>query len=91
MTNEHSIHVPRAQRAGTTTDFVPSAIGAVVVGGSLPAHDEVFDLSEEVARTLNRLHAYVTSVRSSEQADDAVAELLTHLAATTTTTESRTA
>jgi len=52
------------------------AVDTVLVGYSLPAHDEVFDLAEQISDKVSELHTYVTSVRSLDQADDAVKELL---------------
>lgn len=52
------------------------ATHAVFVGGNLPAHDEVFDLAERVGVTLGEIHSYIQRVRSTDQADKAVRELL---------------
>jgi hypothetical protein len=64
-----------------TKDYVAAASGSVFAGAYLPAHDEVFDLAESIAADVQALHAYITSVRSAEQADDAVRELLANLSA----------
>ncbi len=50
-------------------------IGAVFTGNSIPAHDETFDLAEKIGLDLKAFHAYVASVRSPKQADEALVEL----------------
>jgi hypothetical protein len=63
----------------TETKPVENLLGdltnAVFLGNSLPAHDQVFDAAEALARTLSDLHAYVASVRDTEQADAALVEM----------------
>lgn len=59
-----------------TIPFEATAVHAVFVGDSLPAHDEVFDAATKVAHGLRDLHRHVTATRTVEQADAAVAELL---------------
>ena len=56
-----------------------TATHAVLVGNALPAHDEVFDLAEQIGDTVGKLHDYITNVRSSGQADAAINELLDSL------------
>jgi hypothetical protein len=56
-----------------------TAIITVITGRTIPAHDETMDLAEEIGQKLDAFHQYVTTVRSKEQADAAVKELLTAL------------
>jgi hypothetical protein len=60
----------------TAPHYQQQAAAAVLIGGYLPAHDEVFDLAEVIGVSFDRLRAYITTVRDAEQADLAVAELL---------------
>ena len=66
--------------AATLASFETSAALAVMLGNSIPAHDETFDLAESIGQQLDAFHAYVASVRDAGQADAAVAELLAKLA-----------
>lgn len=59
--------------------YTATAITTAVIGASIPAHDETIDLAESIGNQLDAFHKYVASVRSTEQADEAVKELLTAL------------
>ncbi len=48
--------------------------GAVFAGDYIPAHDEMFDIAEEVGTSLAKLHAYVAKVRDLQQANAALVE-----------------
>jgi len=61
-------------------EFEQRANTAVFIGDFLPAHDATFDIAEQVAEALGRLHRYITEVRDEEQATNAVNELLDALA-----------
>ena len=66
--------------ASTETSPLTSAlIGAVLTGSSIPAHDETFDLAEEVGNALTAFQAYVSEVRSPEQGKAALLELVAAL------------
>lgn len=54
----------------------------VLAGRSIPAHDETMDLAESIGQQLDAFRSYIASVRSEEQADDAVKELLAELTKT---------
>jgi hypothetical protein len=57
-------------------DLIPSVLSNVVgLGDFIPAHDETFDLAEEIAQKLQAFLAYVTEARDAEQAEGALAEL----------------
>jgi hypothetical protein len=62
--------------------YTAEAVTRVVLGNTIPAHDETMDLAEAIGQKLDEFRAYVASVRSEEQADSAVKELLTALLAT---------
>lgn len=57
----------------------PAATTAVTMGDYIPMHDQTFDLAEGIAEQLQEFRQYVASVRTEEQADLAVTELLTAL------------
>jgi hypothetical protein len=59
-----------------SSTLTANATRAVLIGNFLPAHDEVFDLAEHISIALGTLHAYIRRVRDTEQADNAVRELL---------------
>lgn len=63
------------------TQFKTVATGTVFTGSFIPAHDETFDLAESIGTQLEAFQAYVASVRSDEQAKNAVKELLISLLA----------
>lgn len=56
--------------------FKAVAVSAVVMGQNIPAHDETCDIAESIGQQLDAFRAYVASVRSEEQADEAVKELI---------------
>jgi hypothetical protein len=56
--------------------FAKVAAPTVLGGDFIPAHDQTFDLAEEIGNKLDAFRAYVTEVRDAAQADDAVEELL---------------
>lgn len=62
--------------------FTATAVTTVVMGDTIPAHDETIDLAEIIGQKLDEFRKYVASVRDVEQADAAVRELLTALLAT---------
>lgn len=51
------------------------ARGQVLIGAHIPAHDETFELAENIGKLLDKFYAYVSSSRSEEQAKKAVQEL----------------
>lgn len=55
------------------------ALHAALVGNHIPAHDEVFDLAEQIGETVGKLHDYIADVRNVDQADAAIEELLNSL------------
>ena len=57
--------------------FVDIAGPTVLLGRTIPAHDETFDLAESIGKQLDEFRAYIAEVRDAGQADAAVAELLT--------------
>jgi len=59
--------------------FTATAVTTVIMGDSIPAHDETMDLAESIGQKLDEFHAYVAKVRGDAQANDAVKELLTAL------------
>lgn len=61
--------------------FTATAVITVVMGRTIPAHDETMDLAESIGQKLDEFRHYVASVRSEGQADEAVKELLTALLA----------
>jgi hypothetical protein len=61
--------------------FTATAVSTVLMGNSVPAHDETLDLAETIGKSLDDFRAYVASVRDDEQAGEAVKELLTALLA----------
>ena len=60
-----------------SANYVSVGLTQVFVGAFIPMHDTTNDLAEEIGQKVEDFHAYVTSVRDSEQADAAVIELLT--------------
>jgi hypothetical protein len=61
--------------------YTATAVTTAILGAAIPAHDETLDLAEAIGQKLDAFRAYVASVRSEEQADEAVKELLTALLA----------
>lgn len=61
------------------TNFKQTAARTVLMGDYIPMHDETFDIAEKVATQLEAFQAYVAEVRDAEQAEGAVAELLSAL------------
>lgn len=61
--------------------FKSAAETAVLIGDYIPSHDETHDLAESIGTQLDQFQAYVTEVRDADQAEGAVAELLTALLA----------
>jgi hypothetical protein len=59
------------------TKFVSVAASTVLAGSFIPAHDQTFDIAESIGTQLDEFRAYVASARDADQADNAVAELLT--------------
>jgi hypothetical protein len=57
--------------------YTAEAVGIVLIGRAIPAHDETMDLAEAIGQKLDEFRNYIESVRSAEQADEAVKELLT--------------
>lgn len=47
----------------------------VFVGNYIPAHDETFDLAEEIGDRLEKFRTYIEGVRDAEQAQNALEEL----------------
>jgi hypothetical protein len=71
----------RLKQGGEARNLGHAASEAVFIGGSLPAHDQVFDLAVEVGESLESMRTYITGVRDAEQANAAVTELLEALLA----------
>ena len=61
--------------------FTATAVTTVIMGDSIPAHDEMMDLAESIGQKLDAFREYVASVRDEAQAGEAVKELLTALLA----------
>lgn len=59
--------------------FTATAVTTVIIGRTIPAHDETMDLAEAIGQKLDEFRAYVARERSEAQADEAVKELLTAL------------
>ena len=57
--------------------YTATAVTTVIIGRAIPAHDETMDLAEVIGQKLDEFRNYIESVRSAEQADEAVKELLT--------------
>lgn len=58
------------------TKFIDVVGPTVFMGNNIPSHDETHDLAELIGAKLDEFRDYVASVRDSDQADDAVVELL---------------
>ena len=63
------------------TTFKEIAARTTLMGDYIPSHDETHDLAGSIGAQLDAFQAYVASVRDEEQAEGAVAELLTALLA----------
>lgn len=59
----------------TTVSLGNALAYAVCAGGSIPAHDEAFDIADRIATDLEAFRAYVASVRDEAQAGEALEEL----------------
>jgi hypothetical protein len=59
--------------------FKETADRTVLMGDYIPSHDETHDLAESIGGQLDAFQTYVANVRDDEQAEGAVAELLTAL------------